>query len=157
MKIRFPFAIPALIAVSALTGCAQLNAGLDELNGALGKANTALSGAGLSGSAGQSYTIPDKVTAQYEIRNLKLRPEKITGDVSDVRFEGQALNKSNKLLNISITVPVYDQQNNFVNYAIGKVHLPPGEKTRIDSVSPLSLQDGHHLNTKKTEFSVAAY
>ena len=157
MKIRFPFAIPALIAAAALSGCAQINAGLDELNGALSKANSALSGSGLSGASGQSYTIPDKVTAQYEIRNLKLRPEKITGDVSHVRFEGQALSKSKKLLNISITVPGYDQQNNFVNYAIGEVHLPPGEKTRVDAVSPLALQDGHHMNIQKIKFSVAEY
>ncbi|MDO4248198.1 MAG: hypothetical protein Q4C79_04420 [Neisseria sp.] len=157
MKIRFPFAVPALIAVSVLTGCAQINAGLEELNGALGKANAALSGSGLSNVTGQSYTIPDKVTAQYEIRNLKLTLNKVSDSRTDVKFDGQAFNKTNKLLNVAIVVPVYDKQNYYVTSVRAEVNLPPGEKSRVDKIAPFALEDGHHLNTQKTKFTVATY
>ncbi len=157
MKIRFPFAIPALIAVFALTGCAQLSAGLEELNGAIGKANTALSGSGLSGTAGQSYTVADKITNQYEIRNLKLTINKISDSRTDVKFDGQAFNKTNKLLNVAIVVPVYDKQNYYVTSVRAEVNLPPGEKSRVDTTAPFSLEDGHRLNTEKTKFTVSTY
>ena len=157
MKIRFPFAIPALIAAAALSGCAQINAGLDELNGALSKANSALSGSGLSGASGQSYTVPDKVTTQYEIRNLKLSINKVSDSRTDVQFDGLGFNKTNKLLTVAIVVPVYDKQNYYVSSVRAEVNLPPGEKSRVNSTAPFTLEDGYRLNTEKTKFSVAAY
>ncbi|KPN72613.1 hypothetical protein [Neisseria sp. 83E34] len=155
MNIRFT--VSALVAVAALSGCAQLNAGLEQLSGALDKANSALSASNSSGSIGKTYTVVDKVTSQYEIRNLSLKLEKLNETRTDVRFDGQAFNKTNKLLNISIVIPVYDEQNYLVTSVRAQVHLPPGEKTRVDTVSPFALRDGHHLNTRKTRFVVAEY
>lgn len=155
MNIRFT--VPALVAVAALSGCAQLNAGLAQLNGALDKANSALSASGTSDSIGKTYTVADKITSRYEIRNLSLKLEKLNDTRTDVRFSGEALNKTDKLLNISIVIPVYDGQDYLVTSVRAQVHLPPGEKTRVDTVSPFALRDGHRLNTRKTRFAVAEY
>lgn len=155
MNIRLT--VSALVMLAALSGCAQLNEGLAQLNGALDKANSALSTSGTSGNIGKTYTVADKVTSQYEIRNLKLKLEQLNDTRTDIRFDGQALNKTNKLLNISIVIPVYDQQNYHVTSVRAEVHLPPREKNRVDTVSPSAMRDGYRLNTRKTRFVVTAY
>lgn len=152
MKIHTSLSV--LLVMASLTGCAQLNAGLEQVNRALGQANSVLGSS--SDQSGQGYDIADKVTAQYEIRNLKLTTEKVADNI-DVRFKGRAINKSAKLVNITIHVPVYDRQGNYVTSAQTAIQIPPKETALIDKLEPFSLKEGQVLNTHKIRYVVAAY
>lgn len=59
----------ALLSVG-LFGCAQLSDSLQMVNDTLAKANSGLGS--LSGSSSDKFSLPDKITSQYEVRNLSV-------------------------------------------------------------------------------------
>ena len=138
---------------TVLTGCATLADGLQKANETLGQVTSSMPST--SGS-GKSYTIGNKSTSQYEIRNLKLTEEQIS-DVTNIRFSGQAYNKTNQRMTISISVPVYNKQGFYASEVQTTVTIPPKEKTLIDGINPFALRDGQKLNTQKTSFDVTLY
>lgn len=145
--------IATLALASALTGCAALNDSLKQANELLGKATSSLSTD--AGVNGKSYSVPDKVTSQYEIRNLRLATEQIS-DVTNIRFTGQAFNKTNKLIKLEIAVPKY-KNGYYVSEVQKTITIPANEKSQIDGIEPFALQAGQVLKPQKTKVSVSVY
>lgn len=137
-----------------LSACAELTDGLSSINGTLAGIN---SGMGASSNLSK-ISVPDKVTSQYEIRNLTISQETIS-DLTSVHFNGQAYNKTKKNLRISIKVPVYDSQGFHTGDVRAEVNISPNEKTRIDTSDPysLNLAKGEKMNTSKVTYRVDVF
>lgn len=149
------FASIAVLSVG-LSACAQLSDGLQAVNDTLAKANAGLGS--LSGSASNKIAMPDKVTSQYEIRNLKIELETI-GDDTAANFTGQAFNKTKRRIRISITIPAYDPQGYHARDVRSEFIIPANEKIRIDTTAmyALKLSKGEKLNTAKASYHVDVF
>lgn len=136
---------------TVLTGCATLADGLQKANETLGQVTSSMPST--SGS-GKSYTIGNKSTSQYEIRNLKLTEEQIS-DQSTIYFSGQAYNKTNKLIRVEIIVPVYE--NSFYSTDVrANIVIPAQEKMQIDSAELLVKSANKKLNIQKIRYVVTS-
>lgn len=148
--------LAALVAFSlSLAACAELTNGLQAVNATLAGIN---SGTDSSGTTPNTITMPDKVTSQYEVRNLRLTQETVS-DLTSVHFKGQAYNKTKKNLRISIKVPIYDQKGNHGGYVRSEFTIPPNERIGIDTSDPYSinLSKGEKLNTTKATYRVDVF
>ena len=146
----------------AVSGCAQLSDGLQAVNDTLAGINSGLSG--LSGNAPSTLSLGTKTTGQYELSNLKMSVRHLGGSYAgelpqtEVRFTGEGRNKTNRLLVIGISVPIYDQQGRYVVSVMTDVHIPANERVKIDStVMTVSLTDGNRFNTQKAKYQVTRY
>lgn len=147
MKIKNT--VCCLIAAVALNGCVTLTGGLEQVNTLLGQATSALNG-------GQSYSVPDKITSEYEVRNLKLNVEKVS-DSNNIKFSGQAYNKTNKLLRLNIAIPVYNPGGFYARDVNITVTVPPKEKSLVDNFEPFAFKDGQKLNIQKIQYNPVLY
>lgn len=139
-----------------LSACAQLSDGLQAVNDTLGKVNSGLGT--FSGTSNTKIPMSDKVTSQYEIRNLKIELETI-GEDTAAHFTGQAYNKTNRRLRISIVVPAYDPQGYHARDVRSEFTIPEKEKIRIDTTAmyALKLSKGEKLNTAKATYRVDVF
>ena len=137
-----------------LSACAELTDGISAINGTLAGINSGMEASSNSGK----FSIPDKVTSQYEIRNLTVSQETVS-DLTSVHFKGQAYNKTKKNLRITIKIPVYDTQGYHAGDVRAEVNISPNEKTRIDTSDPyaLNLAKGEKMNTAKVTYRVDAF
>ena len=149
--------LATLVAFSlSLAACAELTNGLQAVNTTLAGINSGTNSS--SGTATTTIAMPDKVTSQYEVRNLRLTQETVS-DLTSVHFKGQAYNKTKKNLRISIKVPIYDQKGNHGGYVRSEFTIPPNERIGIDTSDPYSinLSKGEKLNTTKATYRVEVF
>lgn len=147
--------LATLVAFSlSLAACAELTNGLQAVNTLAG----INSGTDSSGTTPNTIAMPDKVTSQYEVRNLRLTQETVS-DLTSVHFKGQAYNKTKKNLRISIKVPVYDQKGYNAGYVRSEFTIPPNERVGIDTSDPYSINPskGEKLNTTKATYRVDVF
>ena len=149
------YLLPIVLSLS-MSGCAALSDGLKQANEVLGAATTVLSPTSATAAGGKSYSIPNKSTPQYEIRNLKLTEVQV-GDRTDIHFSGEAYNKTNKLTELAIIVPVYTTAGLYVTEVRATVHMPPKEQSLIDSIEPFALREGRKLNIQKINYRITQY
>jgi lipoprotein len=148
--------LAALAAFSlSLAACAELTNGLQAVNATLAGIN---SGTDSSGTTPNTIAMPDKVTSQYEVRNLKLTQETVS-DLTSVHFNGQAYNKTKKSLRITIKVPVYDPKGYHAGDVRSEFTIPPKERIRIDTSEPytINLSKGEKMNTAKATYRVDVF
>ena len=135
----------AITALSlGLSACAELTDGLSAINGTL--------------------SLGSNSTAQYELKNLKMlvvqRGGSYKGAIpqADITFTGEALNKTNRLIVVNVSVPIYDKQGYYVSAVSTDIHIPPKEKVKIDNFrTTLSLTDDNRFNIQKTQYHATTY
>ena len=140
----------------SLAACSDLTDGLHAINGTLAGINSGM-GSASSPSTGK-IPIPDKVTSQYEVRNLTISQETVS-DLTSVHFNGQAYNKTKKSLRLTIKVPVYDPKGYHAGDVRSEFTIPPKEKIRIDTSEPyaINLSKGEKMNTAKATYRVDVF
>ena len=159
----------AITALSlGLSACAELTDGLSAINGTLAGINSGMAGSG-AGQAKDTLSLGSKSTAQYELKNLKMLVVQRVGSYkgaipqADITFTGEALNKTNRLIvvNVSVpnvSVPIYDKQGYYVSAVSTDIHIPPKEKVKIDNFrTTLSLTDDNRFNIQKTQYHATTY
>ena len=150
----------AITALSlGLSACAELTDGLSAINGTLAGINSGMAGSG-AGQAKDTLSLGSKSTAQYELKNLKMlvvqRGGSYKGAIpqADITFTGEALNKTNRLIVVNVSVPIYDKQGYYVSAVSTDIHIPPKEKVKIDNFrTTLSLTDDNRFNIQKNAIS----
>ncbi len=154
--LKFGKIFVAAVLGLGLSACAELTNGLHSVNGTLAGINSGMGSA--SNSNVTSIPMPDKVTSQYEVRNLRLTQETVS-DLTSVHFKGQAYNKTKKNLRISIKVPIYDQKGYNAGYVRSEFTIPPNERIGIDTSDPYSINPskGEKLNTTKATYRVDVF
>lgn len=144
MKKNKLFSLAAVsLSVLLFTGCAAIQDGLNQMNGALSDINSTLTG---SNYGGQS--IPDKSTAVYSLQNMKIK-ETSFADGKGVVLEGEAYNKTAKQVRLVISIPVVDKKGFSSGYLTGEVFLPPKGKTKIDIAQNHAMPEGGKLEINK--------
>ena len=74
---------------------------------------------------------------------------------ADITFTGEALNKTNRLIVVNVSVPIYDKQGYYVSAVSTDIHIPPKEKVKIDNFrTTLSLTDDNRFNIQKNAISL---
>lgn len=77
---------------------------------------------------------------------------------ADITFTGEALNKTNRLIVVNVSVPIYDKQGYYVSAVSTDIHIPPKEKVKIDNFrTTLSLTDDNRFNIQKTQYHATTY
>lgn len=145
----------ALLSVG-LSGCAQLSDSLQIVNDTLAKANSGLGA--LSGSSSDKFSLPDKITSQYEVRNLSVSFVTVGRDTSAV-FTGQAYNRTSKRIRVMVFIPTYDPQGYHSGDVQAEFTIPAKEKIRIDVTANYALDPskGEKMNTSKTRYRVDTF
>lgn len=154
----------AITALSlGLSACAELTDGLSAINGTLAGINSGMAGSGV-GQAKDTLSLGSKSTAQYELKNLKMlvvqRGGSYKGAIpqADITFTGEALNKTNRLIVVNVSVPIYDKQGYYVSAVSTDIHIPPKEKVKIDNFrTTLSLTEDNRFNIQKTQYHATTY
>lgn len=147
--------LPAVLLGVAVSGCTQLSDGLQAVNDTLSEINSTM--AGSSGNQVNSVvSLGNKSTKAYELKNLKMTVRHTGfGSVpqADVTFAGEAYNKTNRLIVITIRVPIYDRNGFFVAPVMTDIHIPAQEKVKINQTAmTVSLTEGNRLNPQKATY-----
>lgn len=154
--LKFGKIFVAAVLGLGLSACSELTNGLHSVNGTLAGINSGMGSA--SNSNVTSIPMPDKVTSQYEVRNLTLSQETVS-DLTSVHFNGQAYNKTKKSLRITIKVPVYDPKGYHAGDVRSEFTIPPKERIRIYTSEPytINLSKGEKMNTAKATYRVDVF
>ena len=135
-------------ALLSLSGCATLTDGLQQVNDALGQINGRSAGT-TSARAGKS--IPNKSTATYSLENMKLSesPRGTLGYI-DLELSGEAYNKTNTNIRVTVSMPIYDKQGFYSHPMNVEIFIPAKEKTKINGKG--SMKEGGRVDTGKIKF-----
>ncbi|MFC3873669.1 hypothetical protein [Neisseria musculi] len=144
------------VGIFLLSGCAELNSGLAQVNSALGSINGSLSGNSALSMGGKS--IPDKQTAVYILKNMKISETSAfnsegTGYGKGRRLTGEAYNKTGKLIRLTVSIPIYDKGGFREGALWGEITLSPKEKKRFEFETHTAIPEGGKLDLNKFEVS----
>ncbi|MBP3221786.1 MAG: hypothetical protein J6M43_07090 [Neisseriaceae bacterium] len=129
-----------LLAIS-LTACESINTALETANSVLETTGSVLgtnSSSSSTRSLGQGEVfarVPDKITKEYEIRNLVIYQKPAIVDKNRVKYfvSAEYYNKSNRYISIHISIPLYDTKGfNCSELDFGSGGLDKGEKSKSE-------------------------
>lgn len=129
-----------LASLLLLAGCAELNDSLAKVNSALSGVNGSLSGS----TSSEGNRIPDRQTPVYTLKNMKIIPT-----ASGLELTGEAYNKINKMIRLTLSVPIYDKEGFASGSLRGEVVISAKEKTRIEIHSLLPVPEGGRYDIQK--------
>ena len=104
--------------------------------------------------------VPDKITKEYEIRNFVIYRESNSVhsviDNDQYSATGEVYNKSNKSIDVHISIPAYDAKGfNCGAIYFSSGYMDKGEKSRIsDEYAYNTVKKNCKLNMSKLEISV---
>lgn len=134
----------------SLAGCAALNDGLAQINTTLGTINDGLSGTAVN--TGKS--ISDKQTTVYALKNMKISETSAfngTGYGKGLRLTGEAHNKTNRLVRLTVSIPIYDKGGFRDGSLGGEITLSSKEKKRFEFNTPTAIPEGGKPDLNKFE------
>lgn len=144
-KSKKAFVFPVLLAAATIvSGCASLNEGLAQVNSTLGSINSSLSGS----SPSEGKTISDKQTSVYALKNMKISAWPALNG-KGLRLTGEAYNKTDKLVRLYISIPIYDKDGFKASSLFGEIHLSGKEKERFEFNTPGAVPDGARYDLQK--------
>lgn len=119
--IKISLAVAVLVAI---TGCAELSAGLEQVNGVLGSLNGSGDGGGLSS---QEVSLGSVSGRGYEINNLKaeIMPDNPSG-WRRIQITGTGHNRTNTNITVVLGTTVYDPQGRQLKRIAFEAILSPG-------------------------------
>ena len=137
--------------VLSLSGCATLTDGLKQVNDTLGQINGTSTGIS---SARSGKSIPDKITAIYELKNVRLSENDRGTAVEFLEFEltGEAYNKSSSDIKEYMSMPAYHAKEMYVNPIVVETYITAKEKTKIYSNGFIKKEN--RVDTSKIRFTL---
>lgn len=155
---------PVALLTFTLAGCSDINSALESTNKVLSSTSQVLLGSTEPSKTQSSnpkarivkeFVVGDKVTSQYEIKDLKFTVEDWgTGGNYIIHTTGTFYNKTNDFLLVNISAPKYDAEG----YATSSLHLSvgtnAGDKTRIDDILNYWGKKDHRIDVKKVNYFI---